>query len=114
MELWIALVSGLCVAVPNILATILTNKNDSIEKKLTNMSVNFDNKLNKLEDNLQEEKLDRCKTDLVSLMSKIANGYSPTVEEKFILYEIKNKYNCLGGDSYVDDMFEKLKTEGRL
>ena len=53
MELWIALVSCLCVAVPNILATILTNKNDSIDKKLTNMSVNFDNKLNKLEDNLQ-------------------------------------------------------------
>ena len=114
MELWIALVSGLCVAIPNLVATIMTSKKDTIEQKLTNMSVNFDNKLNKLENNLQEEKLDRCKTDLVSLMSRIATGYSPTAEEKMILYEIKNKYNMLGGDSYVDDMFDKLKKEGKL
>ena len=114
MELAIALVSGLCVAVPNIIATIMTNKKDIIEQKLTNISKDFNNKFTKLEDNLQDEKLDRCKSDLVSLMSRIANGYSPTAEEKIILYEIKNKYNMLGGDSYVDDMFEKLKKEGRL
>ena len=28
--------------------------------------------------------------------------------------DIKKKYNDLGGDSYVDDMFDNLKKEGKL
>ena len=110
----IAIISGLCVAVPNIVATVITGRKDGIDQKLTSMSVNFDNKLNKLAKNLQEEKLDRAKSDLVGLMSRIRNGYIPTTEEKIILYETKEKYNSLGGDSYVDDMFDNLKKEGRI
>ena len=30
------------------------------------------------------------------------------------LYETKEKYNSLGGDSYVDDMFDGLKKEGKI
>ena len=109
-----ALISGLCVAIPSIFTTIVTNKKDTIDQKLTAMSVNFDTKLNKIQSNLNEEKLDRAKTDLISLMSRIRNGYEPTTEEKMILYETKTKYNDLGGDSYVDDMFDNLKKEGKL
>ena len=47
-------------------------------------------------------------------MSRIRNGYNPTTEERIILFEVKKKYNDLGGDSYVDDMFEKLKKEGKI
>lgn len=65
-------------------------------------------------DTLQQEILDRCKSDLVILMSRIRNGYNPTTEEKMILYETKKKYNDLGGDSYVDDMFEGLRKEGKI
>lgn len=65
-------------------------------------------------DTLQQEILDRCKSDLVTLMSRIRNGYNPTTEEKMILYETKKKYNDLGGDSYVDDMFEGLRKEGKI
>ena len=110
----VAVISGLCVAVPNIIATVVTNKKDNIDTKLTAMSVNFDNKLNKIQKNLDNEKLDRAKADLISLMSRIQNGYSPTSEEKIILYETKEKYNDLGGDSYVDDMFDKIKKEGKI
>lgn len=63
---------------------------------------------------LQQEILDRCKSDLVILMSRIRNGYIPTTEEKMILYETKKRYNDLGGDSYVDDMFEGLRKEGKI
>ena len=109
-----ALISGLCVAIPAIITTVITNKKDTIEQKLTAINVNFDTKLNMLSQDIEKEKLDRAKSDLVILMSKIRNGYVPTVEEKMILYETKEKYNSLGGDSYVDDMFEKLKKEGKL
>ena len=78
------------------------------------MSVNFDNKLNGLSKNLEAEKLDRAKGDLVGLMSRIRNGYVPTTEERIILYETKEKYNALGGNTYVDEMFEKLKKEGKI
>ena len=63
---------------------------------------------------LKEESLSRCKSDLVVIMSRIQNGYVPTSEEVMVLYETKAKYNKLGGDSYIDDMFEKLKKEGKL
>ena len=70
--------------------------------------------LEDLKKNLKEESLSRCKSDLVVIMSKISNGYIPTKEEIMVLYETKAKYNQLGGDSYIDDMFEKLKKEGKL
>ncbi len=70
--------------------------------------------LEDLKKNLKEESLSRCKSDLVVIMSKISNGYIPTKEEIMVLYETKGKYNQLGGDSYIDDMFEKLKKEGKL
>lgn len=110
----VALISGLCVAVPNIFATILTNKKDTIGQKLNSINVNFNNKLSELSENLEKEKLDRAKSDLVVIMSRIRNGYEPTVEEKIILHETKQKYNSLGGNSYVDDMFDNLKKEGKI
>lgn len=110
----VALISALGIAVPSIIATMLANKKDTIEQKLTTMNVNFDTKLNTLSKDIEKEKLDRAKSDLVILMSRIRNGYTPTTEEKMILYETKTKYNELGGDSYVDDMFDNLKKEGKL
>lgn len=103
MEIWIALISGLCVAVPNVIATLVTNNNNKIEDKL-----------NDLKHSIDHESMDRAKSDLIVIMSRIKNGYEPTSEEVMVLYETKEKYNKLGGDSYVDDMFEKLKKEGKL
>ena len=37
-----------------------------------------------------------------------------TEEERRILIEEKETYNHLGGNSYVDDMFDRLKKEGKL
>ena len=31
-----------------------------------------------------------------------------------ILHESKKKYNGLGGDSYVDEMFDNLVKEGKI
>lgn len=69
------------------------------------------NCLKEMQDN---ETLNRCKSDLITLMSRIQNGYIPTSEEKRILIETKDLYNSKGGDSYVDDMFDNLKKKGMI
>lgn len=76
---------------------------DTLKEELTDLKIG-----------LKQESLDRCKSDLVVIMSRIQNGYVPTTEEKYVLYETKSKYNKLGGDSYIDDMFEKLRKEGKI
>lgn len=63
---------------------------------------------------MKSETLSRCKNDLIVLMSRIKSGYVPTTEEKMVLHETKALYNSLGGDSYVDDMFNSLRREGKI
>ena len=99
----IALISACGVIATTVIQSIQANKKDSIESRLADIQIA-----------LKNEKLDRCKSDLVVIMSRIQNGYVPTTEEKMVLYETKRKYNELGGDSYIDDMFDKLKKEGKL
>lgn len=117
----VALISGLCVAIPNIIATLSTNRKENIKTLETNINKNIkgletslkaDN--TKTRNQLKEETLSRCKVDLINAMSRIQNEYDPTEEERRILIEEKDTYNRLGGNSYVDDMFERLKKEGRL
>ena len=110
----VAVITTLGIIATTLIQTISASKKDRIETKLNSISVNFDNKLGELSNNLKQEKLDRAKADLVGLMSRIRNGHIPTTEEKMILYETKKKYNDLGGDSYVDNMFDNLKKEGKL
>lgn len=98
-----ALISGLCVAIPNVIATIVSSKKNSIKEELK-----------EIKQALKNETLSRCKVDLINAMSKIQNGYVPTEEERRILIEEKEQYNSLGGNSYVNDMFDRLKKEGKL
>lgn len=102
-EVIVALISALGVLATTIIQTHQANKKDNIDTKLTKIQLSLD-----------KESMERCKSDLVVLMSRIRNGYTPTSEEVMVLYETKKKYNNLGGDSYVDDMFEKLKKEGLI
>ena len=99
----VALITTVGVIATTVIQAIQASKKDSLESKLS-----------KIQLALEEEKLDRCKTDLISIMSRIQNGYVPTTEEVRILYETKEKYNKLGGDSYVDDMFDKLRALNKI
>lgn len=121
MEIAIALISGLCVAIPNIIATLSTNRKEniktleeSINKNIKGLEVSLKADNTKTRNQLKEETLNRCKVDLINAMSRIQNGYEPTEEERRILIEEKDQYNRYGGNSYVNDMFERLKKEGRL
>ena len=70
--------------------------------------------LENIRKSMNNETLSRCKNDLIVLMSRIKGGYTPTTEEKMVLHETKALYNSLGGDSYVDDMFNSLRKEGKI
>lgn len=121
MEIWIALISGLCVAIPNVIATLTSNRKEkfakvenNINKSIKDVEKNIKADLTKLKNTLNEETLNRCKVDLINAMSRVQNGYSLMEEERRILIEEKEQYNKLGGNSYVDDMFDRLKKEGKI
>lgn len=121
MEIWIALISGLCVAIPNVIATISSNRKNNVEKvkgeikdSIKDTEKNIKADITKVRKSLNDETLSRCKVDLINVMSRVQNGYSLTEEERRILIEEKEQYNKLGGNSYVDDMFDRLKKEGKL
>lgn len=79
-----------------------------MDKKLDSLKEDSDKRDKELWDSVTEHHLRYFKDQLVATMSRIENGYKPTTEEKHILHEQKAKYNELGGDSYVDEMWNKL------
>ncbi len=90
-------------AISEIQGSIL-NKIEALRKE----SKEDDIKLNK---KLDEKTMNELKRFLVNEMSKILNkDYVPNEEQKKMLYDAKKEYNDAGGDSYVDDMFDKMKT----
>lgn len=90
-------------AISEIQGSIL-NKIEALRKE----SKEDDIRLNK---KLDEKTMNELKRFLVNEMSKILNkDYVPNEEQKKMLYDAKKEYNDAGGDSYVDDMFDKMKT----
>lgn len=85
-----------------------------IQKKNTDKKDKIETLLSAIKLDIQNETLSRCKADLINAMSEIHKGAKLTEEQRRIIYEEKETYNNLGGDSYVDDMFERLKKEGKL
>lgn len=98
----IAIISGLCVAVPNIIATLTSNKKNNIENvkdeikktiKDTERTIKAD--ITKVRNSLSEETLNRCKVDLINVMSRVQNGVALTEEERRILIEEKDNITNL-------------------
>lgn len=81
---------------------------ETIDKKLDVMKERSKKADEEIKASMKEQHLRYYKDQLVSMLSRVENGYKPTVEEKHILHEQKARYNELGGDSYVDEMWDKL------
>ena len=107
--------SALC----SVVIVIIQVHNSNKEKKTENLMATIDTKIDamkkeseesdkKLRDCIYEHHLRYFKDQLVATMSRVENGYIPTVEEKHILHEQKAAYNDLGGDSYVDEFWDRL------
>ena len=106
-------------AVCSLLAVIIQVRGAGKQKKQDDLVKNIDGKLDVMKsaseerakalwDSITEHQLRYFKDELVGTLSRIENGYKPTTEEKHILHEQKARYNELGGDSYVDEMWDKL------
>lgn len=76
------------------------DKNDglvkTIDAKLDKMREDSEKSDKELKDCMDNHHLRYYKDQLVTMMSRIENGYKPTVEEKHVLHEQKAKYNELG------------------
>lgn len=80
----------------------------TIDGKIDDMKKESERKDRELRDSIDAQRLRYFKDQLVSTMSRLENGYKPTIEEKHILHEQKAAYNELGGDSYVDEFWDRL------
>lgn len=123
--IWTTLITTLGAVATVLIQSIVANRNSKLKKQIEDLQVSTTNDINSVKEELRKdisnlkkdadaEVLNRCKSDLVTLMSRIRNGYKPTEEEKYFLYETKTIYNSKGGDSYVDSMFDGLKKEGLI
>ena len=126
MDSFLSFIGVITVAIISLIGTIIQTKshnkleqqNDlvkSINKKLDKLraeSKKDDFKLNK---KLDENKMNDLKRFLIIEMTKIDQGiYKATDNQKRMLKEAKDEYNRAGGDSYVDDMYDKLKDKNLL
>lgn len=90
----------------------IVNTMDAKLDKLREESKKDDFKLNK---KLDENKMNDLKRFLIIEMTKIDQGiYRATDNQRRMLKEAKDEYNRAGGDSYVDDMYDKLKDKNLL
>ena len=99
---------GTIITTLGVVATTLIQKHEA------NKKVKIESLLADIKKDINKETLDRCKVDLINAMSEIHKGVEITEEQRRIIYEEKETYNKLGGNSYVDDMFERLQEEGKL
>lgn len=101
-------------------------KIDNIKKEFTKKTDDFTNELitfkeestesdKRISDQIQEVRMTVCKRFLVTELSKIEEeNYIPSEEQKRVLKDTKDEYNAVGGDSYVDDMYDDLRDKGLI
>lgn len=86
-----------------ILQALISNSN---KKKLDT--------INALDVKINQAILSSEKTYLADFMADLEKGETKTQEQIKRAYEIKEQYNALGGDSYIDSQWDKLKSRNLL
>ena len=98
-----------------VIQTKSKEKQNTIEQKIDALR-----KESKEGDTILSGKLDTAKMQILKVwltveLTKIRDGlYKPNEEQKRLLIEAKSEYNKLGGDSYVDDMFEECREKNLI
>lgn len=126
MDSFLSFIGVITVAIISLIGTIIQTKshnkleqqNDlvkSINKKLDNLRMESKKDDFRLNKKLDENKMSDLKRFLIIEMTKIDQGiYQTTDNQRRMLKEAKDEYNRAGGDSYVDDMYDKLKDRNLL
>lgn len=126
MESFLSFLGMIIVAVIGLIGIIIQTKSHNKLQKQSDIVKTMDVKLDKLRaeskkddfnlnKKLDENKMNDLKRFLIIEMTKIDQGiYQATDNQKRMLKEAKDEYNRAGGDSYVDDMYDKLKDKNLL
>ena len=126
MDSFLSFLGMIIVAVIGLIGIIIQTKSHNKLQKQSDIVKTMDAKLDKLRaeakkddfnlnKKLAENKMNDLKRFLIIEMTKIDQGiYQATDNQKRMLKEAKDEYNRAGGDSYVDDMYDKLKDKNLL
>ena len=126
MESFLSFLGMIIVAIISLIGIIIQTKSHNKLQKQSDIVKTMDAKLDKLRaeakkddfnlnKKLDENKMNDLKRFLIIEMTKIDQGiYQATDNQKRMLKEAKDEYNRAGGDSYVDDMYDKLKDKNLL
>lgn len=126
MDSFLSFLGMIIVAVIGLIGIIIQTKSHNKLQKQSDIVKTMDVKLDKLRaeskkddfnlnKKLDENKMNDLKRFLIIEMTKIDQGiYQATDNQKRMLKEAKDEYNRAGGDSYVDDMYDKLKDKNLL
>lgn len=87
----------------------------SILKKLFDEQTNgINERLDKVNKRLDKLDMDNCQNYIVQSLSAAEKGIILTTEEKMRLAEEFEHYTQLGGNSYIKEWHERLKTGGKI
>lgn len=126
MESFLSFLGMIIVAIISLIGIIIQTKSHNKLQKQSDIVKTMDTKLDKLRaeakkddfnlnKKLDENKMNDLKRFLIIEMTKIDQGiYQATDNQKRMLKEAKDEYNRAGGDSYVDDVYDKLKDKNLL
>ena len=126
MDSFLSFLGMIIVAIISLIGIIIQTKSHNKLQKQSDIVKTMDTKLDKLRaeakkddfnlnKKLDENKMNDLKRFLIIEMTKIDQGiYKTTDNQRRMLKEAKDEYNRAGGDSYVDDMYDKLKDKNLL
>lgn len=102
------------VAIIGLVGVVIQTKSkarqESIESKIDALRIESKDGDNNLSIKIDTAKMEFLKVWLTVELTKVRDElYKPNEEQKRLIIEAKRKYNDLGGDSYVDDMFDECK-----
>ena len=103
LSMFIGAVTGIITLLKSFICKILKPIDQKIEK-LQKASTESRNNI----------ELELIKIILVNFINDIEQGITKTQIQKKNVYELYDRYQMLGGNSYIHDRWEKLRKEGKI
>lgn len=119
MEIMLNFIATIIVAIISLVGVLIQTKSkerqDNIVTKLEQIRMESKQGDKAIENKLDKNQIATLKMWLVTELTKIRDElYTPNEEQKALIHEAKKAYNDLGGDSYVDTMFDDCIHRGLL
>lgn len=94
--------------------TLNTKLKEYMQSSLATEFKGLNGKIDEIQADLKEEKLETCKNYLVPFLASVERGETIDEAEKERYHEVRDKYFALKGNSYIKRKIEKLEEQGKL